>query len=82
MNNEKKKWDKRERASGRFERSVPCDACGEPVGAEYLTDEEVCGLTDGPGFFLCQRIACIKRRRGTVEQRREFYETTRRRLEK
>lgn len=53
-------WDKRETRTGRFRKSHPCDCCGQPVGAKYLTDGEVCGNTDGPGFYLCSRKSCGK----------------------
>jgi len=67
------KHDTRDR-SGRYAQSPACDACGKPVGVEYGTDNEVCGATDGPGFFLCHRARCAKKLEGlTVEERRTLY---------
>lgn len=64
----------RETRTGRYAKSQPCDCCGKPVGTEFGTDEEVCGLTDGPGFYLCARKACEKKLAGlSVEQRRALY---------
>lgn len=47
--------------SGRYDHGTKCDACGKSA-ENYLTDERVCGGTDGPGFYLCKRAACSKRR--------------------
>lgn len=59
---------------GRYRSSELCDACGKPVGTEYLTDDEVCGGGDGPGFFLCSRVRCCNKRDPlTVDQRRALY---------
>ena len=62
---------------GRYDFEPVCDCCGKPCGSTvggYLTDDEVCGLTDDPGFYLCQRKRCEKKRAGlSVEQRRELY---------
>lgn len=70
-------WEKRERA-GRYRKSPTCDGCGKPAGTAWFTDEEVCGGSDGPGFYLCDRSACVARRDGlAVEQRRALYESTR-----
>jgi hypothetical protein len=67
------KWDEKNRA-GKFRPSPRCDGCGKPVGKTYLTDDEVCGLGDGPGFYICTRARCASRLdRLTVEQRREIY---------
>jgi hypothetical protein len=30
----------------------PCDGCGKTVGTAWFTDDEVCGGSDGPGFYL------------------------------
>jgi hypothetical protein len=70
--------DKRDRRSGRFALSTRCDGCGQPVGTAYFTDDEVCGSGDGPGFCLCERERCVKRREGlSVEDRRALYERMR-----
>lgn len=50
--------------SGRYIKSAPCDGCGKPVGTNYFTDGEVCGGSDGPGFYLCERKRCITKRSG------------------
>jgi len=69
---------RRDRA-GRFLRTRPCDACGKPVGTAYFTDEEVCGASDGPGFYLCERRRCVQNRsKLSIGQRRALYERMRR----
>lgn len=56
-----------------------CEACGAIVGADYCTDEEVCGGTDAPGFFLCDRDACSEKRNAlNVNERRALYAEGRR----
>ena len=61
--------------SGRFRSSHRCDACGKSTNEETrFTDEEVCGSSDGPGFYLCARKACKKARDLPVEVRRVLYE--------
>lgn len=68
------RWDKRNRGTGQYAKSMPCDACGRPVGASYFTDDEVCGGGDGPGFYLCGRRPCAARYDGLdVEARRELF---------
>lgn len=48
-----------------------CDGCGAPTGDDYATDAEVCGASDGPGFFLCDTCAALE---GTpLEERRAHY---------
>jgi hypothetical protein len=67
-------------ADGRYRVEMPCDCCGKPVLDEHITDGDVCGNTDGPGFYLCGRARCNKRRDSlTVEQCRGLY--TRQRAE-
>ena len=62
----------------RFVNTPSCDCCRKPVGTEYQTDEEVCGSSDGPGFFLCDRKRCVGvREHMDVEARRALYTTTR-----
>ncbi len=50
-----------------------CDACGEKIVGEHFTDEEVCGATDGPGFFLCGDAECIESRPQSLRHRRRRY---------
>jgi hypothetical protein len=67
-------------SSGRFRQTNLCDCCGKPVGTEYVSDDEVCGSSDGPGFFLCQRKRCENspiRNNPNVEARRTHYTLTR-----
>lgn len=75
----KPRHDARERRGGRFAPSQACDACGKPCGTEYGTDDEVCAGGDGPGFYLCSRLRCARRRGGTVEERRAHYAAQRER---
>jgi len=35
-----------------------CDACGLPLDGDHVTRTELCGLTDGPGFYCCTRPEC------------------------
>lgn len=63
----------RDHRNGQYRKSNPCDACGKPVWTAYYTDEEVCGNTDGPGFFLCDRAKCHKKRDFPLEVRRALY---------
>lgn len=63
----------RDRA-GRYSHKPPCDGCGRPCTGEHYTDEAVCGGTDGPGFYVCERKSCAaKLEPMTVEERREHY---------
>lgn len=72
------KHDEREARGGRFKKTQPCDGCGKPTGADYCTDAEVCGGSDGPGFFLCSRKVCQKKLEPLgVEERRALYTSTR-----
>jgi len=65
---------------GRYRQETPCDCCGKPVVADHITDGDVCGNTDGPGFYLCGRTLCNKRRDSlSVGQCRDLY--TRQRAE-
>lgn len=58
----------------RFRVGFDCDACGGPVASDYMTDDEVCGGSDGPGFFLCNRSSCRSARNAlSVEARRAVY---------
>lgn len=69
----------RERAGGgRYSATPPCDACGRSTGAAMVSDDEVCGSGDGPGFYLCDRLRCSQALEGiTVDQRRAHYEAQR-----
>lgn len=62
---------------GRYIGSAPCDACGKPVGTAFYTDDDVCGGSDGPGFYLCDRKQCIARRDLPLDARRALYIATR-----
>jgi len=64
--------DERNR-DGRYRASPLCDGCGKPVGTNYGTDAEVCGGTDGPGFFVCDRARCPDLSALSVEERRAHY---------
>jgi hypothetical protein len=68
---------------GRFSDWQRCDGCGKPVKpGEHYTDDEVCGSTDGPGFFLCARKRCAQHRNALdVAARRELYTNQRRKNE-
>lgn len=64
----------RDHSTGQYRKTAKCDACGKPVGTNYYTDDEVCGGSDGPGFYLCDRKRCMsKRDLPTVEARRALY---------
>lgn len=68
------KHERRENVSGRYEATHPCDCCGKPAGNDFMTDAEVCGGSDGPGFYICERKRCAAKRDGkTVEERRAMY---------
>jgi hypothetical protein len=73
-------------ASGKFRQSILCDCCGMPIGdldkpGNHFTDDEVCGSSDGPGFFLCSRRACSIVYRGkSVDERREIFTAGRERI--
>jgi hypothetical protein len=68
----------RNQHTGRYAHSQPCDGCGKPCGLDPMTDAEVCGSTDGPGFFLCARISCETRRDALdLQGRRALYSATR-----
>lgn len=60
---------------GRYAVEQLCDGCGKPVTlGEHFTDEDVVGGGDGPGFYLCGRVACKKTRNAkTIEERRAYY---------
>ena len=64
--------------AGRFIETPSCDGCGKPVGTAYFTDDEVCGVGDGPGFYVCERKCCSKKLNGLdIEARRAVYTATR-----
>lgn len=64
---------RRRAADGKFRATPLCDACNKPVGTAYFTDDEVCGASDGPGFYLCERKRCLAARDLDVEGRRALY---------
>ncbi len=60
--------------TGRYAKSRACDGCGKPCGTAYFTDDEVCGGSDGPGFYLCERKRCMAARDDkSVDERRALY---------
>jgi hypothetical protein len=65
--------------TGRYFSWPKCDCCGKPVDCDgvnsnWHTDYDVCGDSDGPGFYCCGRVRCDKRTDGLdVESRRELY---------
>lgn len=60
--------------SGRYSKGPVCDCCNKPAGLDSMTDGDVCGLTDGPGFVICERKRCAKFwNTHTVEERRAHY---------
>lgn len=64
--------------AGRYKASALCDGCNKPVGTNYYTDDDVCGGSDGPGFFMCERKRCAAKLEGlTVEQREAIYTSNR-----
>jgi hypothetical protein len=65
---------------GRYQASELCDACNKPTNdvLGWYTDDEVCQGSDGPGFYLCHRVACGKRRDLPLEERKELYASMRR----
>ena len=70
--------DPRRDTSGRYAVEQLCDACGKPIHGEHVTDDEVCGNTSGPGFYLCQRDRCGKKlEKMSAPQRRTLYEAQR-----
>lgn len=67
---------KRYRA-GRYAIEQRCDFCRKPITEKtggHVTDDEVCGASDGPGFYLCGRARCEAERAALdVEARRASY---------
>lgn len=64
--------------TGQYKKTPPCDGCCKPVGTAYFTDYEVCGDNDSPGFYLCDRPACMRKRTGlSIEERRKLYTSQR-----
>lgn len=61
--------------TGRYATTLRCDACGGGIGTDsYCTDDDVCGGTDGPGFFLCGKRRCVATYEHlSVEERRTLY---------
>lgn len=46
-----------------------CDVCALPITGTHYTDDEVCGGSDDPGFYLHRECWA----KGTVEERRSIY---------
>jgi len=64
----------RNATTGQYVAHPRCDACAQPIAGDYLSDDEVCGDDDGPGFFLCARKRCVTKRDALdVEARRALY---------
>jgi len=67
---------KRDRA-GRFDVEQRCDACSKPITERtggHVTDDEVCGTSDAPGFYLCGRARCERQRASLeIDARRSLY---------
>ena len=60
--------------NGKYASAPKCDACGKPTNeAERYTDDEVCGGSDGPGFYLCHRKRCIAKRDVDLASRTALY---------
>lgn len=70
----------RDRA-GRYAVEQRCDFCGKPITEKtggHVTDEDVCGVSDGPGFYLCGRTRCESQRDALdIEARRARYDAGR-----
>jgi hypothetical protein len=66
-------------AGGRFANEHLCDGCNRPAPMhDYCTDEEVCGVGDGPGFVICRRKRCAaKLHKLTVAERAALYAANR-----
>jgi hypothetical protein len=59
---------------GKYRASPRCDGCNKAVGTNYFSDEEVCGGSDGPGFYRCERVRCsTKLEKLNPEQREAIY---------
>jgi hypothetical protein len=68
--------ERRRERGGRYAVEQRCDACCKPITTAtggHFTDIEVCGGGDGPGFFLCGRERCCKRRNVDIDDRRAMY---------
>lgn len=64
-------------ANGKYIDAPKCDCCGKAIDADKMsTDDEV--VTDGsdaPGFYICHRVACERKREkmSSVEDRKSHY---------
>ena len=69
-------WSRRN-AAGQYVQGENCDACNRKMAkavsqGDYVTDDEVCGSSDGPGFYVCH--ACNDKLQGrSIEERRAVY---------
>ena len=55
-------------AAGRFAAVPKCDFCGKPITGTHYSDTRVCGNSDGPGFYLCDRKRCVAARERLEEE--------------
>lgn len=63
--------------TGRYSRTLLCDACNKPAGTDPLCDDEVCHGDQTPGFTLCERKRCRARLENlSPEERLAIYEET------
>ncbi len=44
---------------GQFAAVPKCDFCGKPITGGHHSDTRVCDNSDGPGFYLCDRVRCV-----------------------
>ncbi len=52
----KKNEQRRRQRNGQYKHEARCDLCGRAVCVtfgEYMSDVEVCGISDDPGWMLC-----------------------------
>jgi hypothetical protein len=72
---------KRRDAAGRYAVEQRCDGCSKAITERtdgHVTDTDVCGASDGPGFYLCGRARCEQERdRLDVDARRALFSSGR-----
>lgn len=63
------------RTSGKYAHKQACDACGKSVNEnDFVSDTEASGGSDGPGFFLCSRPGCVRKRESLdLHKRKQLY---------
>lgn len=77
MKNLERHQHRERRPNGQYKKTHLCDCCNKPVGTAFFTDDEVCQGSDDPGFYLCERKACVaKREKLSVDDRRALYNAT------